>query len=82
LGSPPRSTDECLALPNTAQAITIDVGNPDDVHPTNKVPVGHRLALIAKARDYAVACESSGPSSRVLSPKARPCAFFLDHAEA
>ncbi|NUN71147.1 MAG: sialate O-acetylesterase [Bacteroidetes bacterium] len=41
-----------LALPNTGMAVTIDVGDPKDLHPTNKRPVGERLARIALARTY------------------------------
>ena len=41
-----------LALRNTAMAVTIDIGNPDNVHPTDKVDVGHRLALAARALSY------------------------------
>ena len=33
-------------------AVTIDIGNPDDVHPTDKATVGHRLALTARAITY------------------------------
>ncbi len=38
-----------LDLRNTAMAVTIDIGNPDNVHPTDKVDVGQRLALAARA---------------------------------
>ena len=41
-----------LELPNTGQAITIDVGNPDDIHPRDKKTVGTRLALIALNKVY------------------------------
>jgi sialate O-acetylesterase len=44
-----------LAVTNTGMAVTIelaDVGNPGNVHPTNKRDVGERLALWALARDY------------------------------
>ena len=44
--------DMTLALPNTGQAITIDVGNPYDIHPTNKQDVGLRLALQALHHTY------------------------------
>ena len=50
-----------LALPNTGLAITIDVGDPANVHPKNKVPVGQRLALIALAKTYGQKLEYSGP---------------------
>jgi sialate O-acetylesterase len=41
------SQTAALALNNTGQAITIDVGNPLDIHPTDKKTVGERLARIA-----------------------------------
>ncbi len=50
-----------LALPNTGMAVTIDTGEPDNLHPTNKQPVGERLALVAEANTYGLAVEWSGP---------------------
>jgi sialate O-acetylesterase len=50
-----------LALPNTGLAITIDGGDPANVHPKNKEPVGQRLALIALAKTYGQKVEYSGP---------------------
>ncbi len=41
-----------LSLPKTGIAITTDIGNPDDIHPTNKQDVGKRLALSALKRTY------------------------------
>jgi sialate O-acetylesterase len=41
-----------LSLPNTGMVVTIDVGNPYDVHPTNKQEVGRRLALEAEKVVY------------------------------
>ena len=41
-----------LSLPKTGMAVTTDVGNPNDIHPTNKQDVGHRLAIIALKKDY------------------------------
>lgn len=34
---------------HTAMAITLDVGDPGDIHPTNKLPVAERLASLARA---------------------------------
>ena len=39
--------------PNTAMAVTIDVGDDDDIHPHDKQPVAHRLALHALALCHA-----------------------------
>ncbi len=41
-----------LSLPKTGMAVIIDVGNPNDIHPTNKQDVGHRLAINALKKDY------------------------------
>jgi sialate O-acetylesterase len=43
---------KALDLPNTAMAVTIDVGDPFDLHPIDKYDVGHRLALAAREAIY------------------------------
>jgi sialate O-acetylesterase len=56
-----------LSLPNTAQAITIDVGEVNDIHPKNKQDVGHRLALIALKNHYGKDVIASGPTVAKIS---------------
>jgi sialate O-acetylesterase len=41
-----------LKLPNTGQAITIDVGAANDIHPKDKKTVGNRLAFVALNKTY------------------------------
>lgn len=50
-----------LTLPNTAQALAIDIGDPKDIHPRNKQEVGRRLALLALNRVYDVVTDDTGP---------------------
>jgi sialate O-acetylesterase len=49
-----------LVLPNTGEAVTIDVGG-TNIHPTNKIPVGHRLALAARKVAYGEDIVYQGP---------------------
>jgi sialate O-acetylesterase len=53
-----------LALPNTAQAVIIDLGETNDIHPKNKQDVGKRLALAARKTAYGEAVVYSGPTYR------------------
>jgi sialate O-acetylesterase len=41
-----------LAVPNTAMAVTTDIGEWNDIHPLNKEDVGKRLALAAQKVAY------------------------------
>jgi sialate O-acetylesterase len=50
-----------LSLPNTGMAVTVDIGDPYDIHPKNKQEVGRRLALAAEAIAYGRKVAYSGP---------------------
>jgi len=41
-----------LALPNTAMAVAIDLGDWNDIHPENKKDIGYRLSLLARKLVY------------------------------
>jgi sialate O-acetylesterase len=49
------------SVPRTAMAVTIDLGDPDNVHPDGKEHVGHRLALLARREVFGEDIVASGP---------------------
>ncbi|WP_256011097.1 sialate O-acetylesterase [Desertivirga xinjiangensis] len=53
---------ETLKLPNTGMAVTIDIGETNDIHPKNKQDVGKRLAAIALNQLYNTGTLFQGPS--------------------
>ena len=50
-----------LAVPNVGMAVTIDVGEANDIHPKNKQDVGKRLAQWALAKTYGKDVLACGP---------------------
>ncbi|MDU1890340.1 MAG: sialate O-acetylesterase [Dysgonomonas sp.] len=63
-----------LHMDNTGMAVTIDLGNPHDVHPTNKQDVGYRLSLVARANTYGQNIPCYGPmyhSHKIVGNKIR-----------
>ena len=51
-----------LALPKTGMAITLDIGDPKDIHPKNKQDVGKRLSFWALESVYGLkVAATSGP---------------------
>lgn len=52
---------QTLFLPNTGMAVTIDIGEWNDIHPLNKKDVGKRLALAARKVAYEENVAHSGP---------------------
>lgn len=65
IGQPPEIREaQFLTLqksPNTAMAVTTDVGEANDIHPKQKEQVGARLAMAARALVYGEKIEYSGP---------------------
>lgn len=70
-----------LNVANTAMAVTIDIGNPDDVHPTDKVDVGHRLALAARRLSYGENVIDSGPLFRQATPEGSSMRAWFNDAD-
>jgi sialate O-acetylesterase len=72
---------EALILKNTAMAVTIDIGDPDNIHPKDKQDVGLRLSLAARAIAYGEAIEYSGPRLRSVTTDGSQLRVRFDHAE-
>ncbi len=67
--------------PNTGMATIIDIGDAKDIHPKNKVDVGHRLALIALAKTYGRDIEYSGPNYESLKLDGAVARVQFSHAQ-
>ena len=71
---------KALELPRTAMAVTIDLGEWNDIHPGNKKPVGERLALQAMKLAYGdTGLVSSGPLFRTSTVQGNRIILEFDH---
>ena len=68
-----------LAVPNTGMAVTIDVGDAKNIHPTNKQAVGKRLALWALAKTYEKDIICCGPICKSAAHKGSSIVITFDH---
>ncbi|WP_420455539.1 sialate O-acetylesterase [Rubrivirga sp.] len=69
-----------LALDRTAEAVLLDVGEADDIHPRDKRSVGERLALAARAMVYGEdGLVTSGPRYRDHAIEGDRVAVSFDH---
>ena len=66
-------------LPNVGTVTITDVGMKDDIHPTNKEPVGGRLALLARRDAYGEELIASGPTYSRHVTKDGKVRIFFDH---
>jgi len=55
-----------LSLPYTGMAVTIDIGEENDIHPRNKLDVGNRLALQALQKVYNKPVVCDGPVFKLM----------------
>ena len=75
--------EAALALKNTAMAVTIDIGEWNDIHPLNKKDVGVRLALAARKVAYGESkIRSAGPVFKSLKVKGNKLIISFKNAEA
>ncbi|MBK6588033.1 MAG: hypothetical protein IPG22_07025 [Acidobacteria bacterium] len=71
-----------LSVPFTGMAVTTDVGNPKDIHPTNKQTVGARLAKLALNRTYKHPMLDTGPSYRSMKIVGKVIIVTFDNVAA
>jgi sialate O-acetylesterase len=69
-----------LSVPNTGMAVTLDIGNPDNIHPANKKDVGERLAFWALAKDYNKKVICSGPLYKSIKIDSNKIILSFDYA--
>lgn len=71
-----------LSLVNTGMAVTLDIGNPQNIHPGKKYEVGNRLALWALAKDYGKDVVFSGPVYESYDIKDNKIILSFKYAES
>lgn len=71
---------QTLELANTGMAVTIDIGNANDIHPRNKKDVGHRLWRAAEKVAYGNDVVYSGPTFDNFELKDGKVVISMDHA--
>lgn len=70
-----------LKLPNTGQAVIIDVGEGKDIHPQNKRDVAMRLARWALAKDYGVKVPYQSPTYKAMKKEGNKIVLTFDHVD-
>ena len=70
-----------LTVPNTGMAVTIDTGEKNDIHPTDKRPIGKRLALVAAAKFFGKDVEYMGPMIDKVTKQGDNLVISFTHAD-
>jgi len=66
---------------NSCVAITVDTGNPDNIHPVDKKEVGDRLALCALGEYYGLKIPHSGPTLSSVDHLPGALKLHFDHTD-
>jgi sialate O-acetylesterase len=66
-------------LPNTGEAVIIDIGEGKDIHPMNKVDVGRRLARWALANQYGRSIPYHSPQFKSMKTEGSKVILTFDH---
>jgi len=69
-----------LQVANTAMAVSLDVGEPYNVHPADKQTVANRLSLAARALVYGEPVDYQAPLYRQVTTEGSGIRVWFDHA--
>lgn len=69
-----------LSVKNTGMVVTLDIGNPADIHPANKKDVGERLAFWALAKEYGKKVQFSGPIFKSMKTDKNKIILSFDYS--
>jgi sialate O-acetylesterase len=72
---------QTLSLRNTGMVVTLDIGNTQNIHPSNKQDVGGRLALWALAKTYGKKISCSGPVYKSMKAEKGKVILSFDYAD-
>jgi sialate O-acetylesterase len=70
-----------LSVPNTGMAVTLDIGEANNIHPADKQDVGKRLALWALAKNYNKKVVYSGPLYKSMKIDGNKIIISFDFAD-
>jgi sialate O-acetylesterase len=71
-----------LQIPNVGMAVTIDIGEANNIHPANKRDVGYRLARWALVKDYGQDIVFSGPIYKCMKKEGNKIRLFFDYVSS
>jgi sialate O-acetylesterase len=70
-----------LKLPHTGVANTIDLGDVKNIHPTDKAPIGRRLALLAARDVNGRKIDAEGPRFKSMAVNGSAVTIAFHHAD-
>lgn len=77
------SQTKTLSLPNTGQAVIIDIGEGNDIHPKNKYDVAARLVRWALEKDYGIPnIVAQSPTFREMTIDGNKATLTFDHVSS
>ncbi len=69
---------KCMSIPKTGQAVTIDIGEANEIHPRNKFDVGNRLAAWSLAKDFGKKIVYASPVFKSLKIESNKAIVVFD----